>query len=107
MDDPRGQLFREYCRVLEEFNPTLFLFENVKGILSMEKGELFKTILSNFRSLGYKVQYQTLNAADYGAPQMRERVIVVGTKLNNDFEYPQKTHTDTSSASLLEQCLKP
>ena len=48
IDDPRGKLFQEYCRVLKEFNPKLFLFENVKGLLSMQDGELLKTILSLF-----------------------------------------------------------
>ena len=54
IDDPRGKLFQEYYRVLKEFNPKLFLFENVKGLLSMQGGELLKTIISLFESLGYK-----------------------------------------------------
>jgi DNA (cytosine-5)-methyltransferase 1 len=72
IDDPRGKLFQDYCRVLKEVEPQLFLFENVKGLLSIQKGELFKTILSLFESLGYKVQYEILNSADYGVPQIRE-----------------------------------
>ena len=76
IDDPRGKLFQEYYRVLKEFNPKLFLFENVRGLLSMQGGELLKTIISLFESLGYKVQYKLLNAADYGAPQIRERVVM-------------------------------
>ena len=60
IDDPRGKLFQEYYRVLKEFNPKLFLFENVKGLLSMQGGELLKTIISLFESLGYKVQYKLL-----------------------------------------------
>ncbi|MEI7810752.1 MAG: DNA cytosine methyltransferase [bacterium] len=92
IDDPRGKLFQEYYRVLKEFNPKLFLFENVKGILSMQNGELLKTIILLFESLGYKVQYKVLNAADYGAPQLRERVIIIGSKLKVDFKYPKKTN---------------
>src|SRR3989344_9265894 len=61
IDDPRGKLFQEYYRVLKEFNPKLFLFENVKGLLSMQGGELLETIISLFESLGYKVQYKLLN----------------------------------------------
>lgn len=108
IDDPRGKLFQEYYRVLQEFNPKLFLFENVKGILSMQKGELFKTIISLFESLGYEVQYKILNAADYGAPQIRERVIIIGSKLKNNFEYPQRTHFNPNeSPSLFNESLKP
>lgn len=92
IDDPRGKLFREYYRVLKEFNPKLFLFENVKGLLSVQNGEVLETIISLFESLGYRVQYKLLNAADYGAPQIRERVIIIGSKLKNRFQYPGSTH---------------
>ncbi len=66
----------------------MFLFENVKGLLSMQKGELLETIISLFESLGYDVQYKLLNSADYGVPQTRERVIIIGSKLKNNFTYP-------------------
>lgn len=92
IDDPRGQLFQEYYRVLTEIKPKFFLFENVKGLLSMQKGELLSTIISLFESLGYKVKYRVLNAADYGAPQIRERIIIIGTLLNSDFYFPEPTH---------------
>ena len=107
IDDPRGKLFQEYYRVLEEVKPKVFLFENVKGLLSMQKGELLKTIMSFFESLGYKVQYQVLNSADYGAPQIRERVIIIGTKLNKKFNYPEKTHRDLNDNDILNKDLKP
>ena len=107
-DDPRGKLFQEYYRVLKEFNPKLFLFENVKGLLSMQGGELLKTIISLFESLGYKVQYKLLNAADFGAPQIRERVIIIGSKLKNDFQYPSQTHYSTEETpDLFRNGLKP
>lgn len=92
IDDPKGKLFQEYYRVLKEINPKLFLFENVKGLLSMQDGDLLKTIISLFESLGYRVQYKLLNAANYGAPQVRERVIIIGSKLVKDFKYPEPTH---------------
>lgn len=108
IDDPRGKLFQEYYRVLKEFNPKLFLFENVKGLLSMQDGELLKTIISLFESLGYKVKYKLLNAADYGAPQIRERVIIIGSKLKTEFEYPEPTHYNPEEEnSLLKNKLKP
>jgi len=107
IDDPRGKLFQEYYRVLEELNPKVFLFENVKGLLSIQKGELLKTILYLFQSLGYKVQYEVLNSADYGVPQIRQRVIIIGTKLDRAFTYPKKTHYNPIEHSIFNQGLKP
>jgi len=108
IDDPRGKLFQEYYRVLKEFNPKFFLFENVKGLLSMKGGELLETIISLFKSLGYKVQYKVLNAADYGAPQLRERVIMIGSKLKADFCYPECTHYNPEEkVDLFKRTLKP
>jgi DNA (cytosine-5)-methyltransferase 1 len=99
IDDPRGKLFQEYYRILSEVRPKVFIFENVKGLMSMSGGELIKTIISLFRSLGYDVNIQLLNAADYGAPQIRERVILVGTLMGGEFAYPLPTLlTSTSSA---------
>ena len=107
INDPRVQLFQEYHRILKELDPKLFLFENVKGLLSMQKGELLKTILSFFKSLGYEVKYEVLNSADYGVPQIRERVIIVGTKLDKEFEYPKKTHYNPRDSDIINQDLKP
>lgn len=108
IDDPRGKLFQEYYRVLNEFNPRLFLFENVKGLLSMQGGELLEIIVSLFESLGYKVQFKVLNAADFGAPQLRERVVMIGSKLNSEFQYPERTHKNPKEKkSLFEENLKP
>lgn len=108
IDDPRGKLFQEYYRVLKEFNPKLFLFENVRGLLSIQGGELLKTIISLFESLGYKVKYKLLNSADYGAPQIRERVVIIGSKLGTDFNYPEPTHYDSNNqADLFGINIKP
>ncbi len=108
IDDPRGKLFQEYYRVLKEFDPKVFLFENVKGLLSMQNGQLLKTIVSLFESLGYKVKYKVLNAADYGVPQIRERIIIFGSKLNSEFEYPEQTHYNTENKNnLFNNKLKP
>jgi len=94
IDDPRGALFQEYFRILKEVKPKFFLFENVKGLLSMSNGELLATIIELFSSLGYDVQFQVLNAADFGTPQIRERVIITGTFLSNRYTYPIRTHYD-------------
>lgn len=108
IDDPRGKLFQEYYRLLKEFSPKFFLFENVKGLLSMQDGKLLKTIISLFESLGYKVKYQLLNAADYGAPQIRERVIIIGSKLKTEFKYPEPTHYNPEDKNkFIQNSLKP
>lgn len=108
IDDPRGKLFQEYYRVLKELNPKLFLFENVRGILSMQGGELLETIIALFESLGYKTQFKVLNSADFGAPQIRERVIIIGSKLKTNFQYPEPTNYNPSDPlSLFNNKLKP
>lgn len=90
--DARANLFMQYKRVLSIIKPKAFVFENVTGILSMDKGSLFKNIQREFEELGYKLKYKVLNAVDYGVPQQRERVILVGFFGENNFEYPLATH---------------
>lgn len=91
MDD-RAWLFEEYCRVLSIVRPKIFLFENVSGLLSMQNGKLIEVIKERFRALGYEVRIRLLNAVDYGVPQFRERVILVGMRGENRFLYPAPTH---------------
>lgn len=91
MDD-RASLFLQYKRILMILQPRAFVFENVVGILSMDRGRLFKQIQAEFEELGYSLKHQVLNAVDYGVPQLRERVILVGMKGENTFEYPAPTH---------------
>lgn len=90
--DARANLFMEYKRVLRILHPRAFLFENVKGILSMDKGALFEHVRKEFEDIGYSLQYKILNAVDYGVPQLRERVILVGFLGDNPFQYPEPTH---------------
>ena len=91
MDD-RANLFMQYKRVLTILRPRAFIFENVAGILSMDKGKLFKQIQAEFEEIGYTLKHKVLNAVDYGVPQQRERVILVGFRGENNFEYPTPTH---------------
>ena len=92
--DDRANLFLQYKRVLQILQPKAFIFENVVGILSMDRGRLFKRVQSAFEEIGYSLKYQVLNAVNYGVPQHRERVILVGFRGNNPFEYPAPTHGD-------------
>ena len=91
MDD-RANLFMQYKRVLKILQPKAFVFENVVGILSMDKGNLFKQVQAEFEDLGYNLQYRVLDAVNFGVPQHRERVILVGFKGDNNFVYPEPTH---------------
>ena len=90
--DERANLFMQYKRVLQILKPKAFVFENVVGILSMDKGRLFIRIQKEFEEIGYSLKYKVLDAVNYGVPQHRERVILVGFKGNNNFEYPMPTH---------------
>lgn len=95
--DERGMLFFEMVKVLKERQPRFFIAENVKGLLSANEGKAFPMIMSEFRSAGYEVTYKLLNAADYGVPQRRERVIMVGFKNHDDFSkfrFPNKCKAD-------------
>lgn len=87
VDDERNTLYKQLIRVITEKKPKFFLAENVKGLTNMEHGEVFKLILSDFENMGYVVKYRVLNAADYGVPQTRQRVIIVGVRNDIDFEY--------------------
>ena len=90
--DDRANLFMQYKRILLILNPKAFVFENVVGILSMDKGRLFKQIEKEFEEIGYTLKYKVLDAVDYGVPQHRERVILVGFRGENGYEYPLPTH---------------
>jgi len=77
-DDTRGTLFFDCARILKEKRPRNFILENVKGLLSHDGGRTFKTIITTLAELGYCVEWQVLNAKDFGVPQNRERVFIVG-----------------------------
>ena len=89
--DARGVLFREYVRLLKELSPKGFLFENVYGIVGAQGGEAWKEIQESFSEVGYKLFFRILDAADYGVPQHRERLIIVGLK-EGHFKFPRPTH---------------
>lgn len=96
--DTRGTLFWYYCQYVKHFQPKAFVFENVRGILSSKQGEDFKIICASFEEVGYNLFWRILNAADYGVPQQRERVFLVGIRkdLNIEFKFPRPTHGQDS-----------
>lgn len=88
--DERGKLFFEMCRILREKQPKCFIAENVKGLLTANKRSAFPLIMEEFEKSGYDVTYSILNSAEYGVPQKRERVIIVGFRkdLGIKFSFP-------------------
>lgn len=100
IDDPRNKLFKEYVRLVNEIRPKFFVMENVAGILSMEKGKVLENILKSFKEIDYKLEYKLLNAAEYGVPQQRERTIFIGTRMDVEIKYPEKTHTLSNEQKL-------
>ena len=95
-DDPRNKLFYQYVKVIGWYNPKAFVMENVKGLLSMHRGEVIKQVLEAFATAGdkgYHVEARVLRAAEYGVPQMRERVIIIGFRKDLGIrpEFPMPT----------------
>lgn len=94
--DEKGKLFFQMCRILKEKQPECFIAENVKGILSANRGQAFPLIIKEFEKCGYTVYYKVLNSADYGVPQKRQRVFIVGFR--NDlivkFTFPKPIYAE-------------
>jgi DNA (cytosine-5)-methyltransferase 1 len=96
-NDPRNSLFMEYLKFVKYFQPKMFVIENVQGILTMktEKNEyVIDIIKSECENIGYDIKYSKLVASDFGVPQKRKRVFIIGSKkeLNIDVSFPEKTH---------------
>ena len=89
-------LFFEMCRILRDRQPKCFIAENVKGIMTANKGEAFPLIIKEFQDSGYDVKYQIVKAVEYGVPQKRERVIIVGFRkdLGIEFSFPDPITSD-------------
>jgi DNA (cytosine-5)-methyltransferase 1 len=110
ISDPRGSLFREFLRVVEEVRPRFFLMENVKGLLSAavkhrplhlrdgdlepeeELGSAFQLVLKEFGRIGYAFAYRILDAVNFGSPQFRERLVIIGSRDNEKLFLPAPTH---------------
>lgn len=94
--DDRTNLYKQMVRVVKEKQPKAFIAENVKGLLTLQNGRIIKRVISAFEDAGYVVQKRLLNAADYGVPQKRERVIIVGIRkdIHTKFSYPLPTNAD-------------
>ena len=103
--DERNFLYLEFVRIVNDKKPSFFLAENVKGILSLGKGKIFDIIIKDFSDIGYNVDYAVLNAADYGVPQTRERVFILGKRKDVEVEInfpPKSTHQKLNDMPLFE-----
>jgi DNA (cytosine-5)-methyltransferase 1 len=92
MKDSRNYLYLEMLRIIKSKRPKFFVAENVKGLLSMEKGKIIDLIVNDFKDLGYEVDYKLLNAAEFGVPQIRERVFIIGNNIKKPNIFPQVSH---------------
>ena len=105
--ETQGTLFFDVLRILKYHMPKMFLLENVPGLLTIQKGETFRIILENLESLGYSVFFEVLDAQDFGLPQVRKRVVIVGfhPDLNiSTFAFPQgNKELRVPISSILEQ----
>ncbi|CAN4271153.1 Dcm Site-specific DNA methylase [Methylophilaceae bacterium] len=97
LDDIRGTLFYDFARVIQECQPKVFIYENVKGLTNHDEGRTWRVVQDIFNQLGYKISSQLMNSKDYGIPQHRERIFVVGFRDESEhFDFPKKiplTHT--------------
>lgn len=101
-EDARGTLFYDFARVIKETNPKVFLFENVKGLLSHDNHRTWKVMHSIFEELGYDVKFRVLNSKDYGIPQHRERVYCLGFRKKTNFKYPAPIELEYKMYDFLE-----
>ena len=105
LQDERNFLYKELLRVVEYKQPKYFVGENVKGLLSLGGGKVFEMIKNDFKELGYNIEAKLLNSADYGVPQSRERVIIIGNRIDKEITFPTPTHTNSNH--LFSNELKP
>lgn len=105
IDGNKGVLIYEYIRIIQEVNPPIFIYENVKGMLSDKGGKTIKEFVQAFREMGYNCHYEVLNTKDYGVPQNRERIFLVGFKCDehyHNFSFAVKQKLTTRLKDLLE-----
>ena len=101
-NDARANLYKEIVRFLQEKRPKYFICENVKGFLTLQKGAIIQKIVKEFSECGYNIQYKLIKAVEYGIPQRRERVIIVGIRkdINFQYSYPEPICSEVNATPL-------
>ena len=102
LEDARGTLFYEYARLVKEMQPKVFIYENVPGMMTHDNGNTWKVIHEVFESLDYYIKYKVLNSKDFGIPQDRKRLFVIGFKDNVEFSFPKAITLNTTMFDYLE-----
>lgn len=100
MYDPRNELVLTYAKIIRSIKPKFIVMENVKGILTMDGGAYLQNVLKELKDAGYNADYQLINMADYGVPQIRERVIILGNRLGLPVLFLKPDHSDNSEDGL-------
>ncbi len=95
--DERNFLYLEMLRIIKDKQPKIFVAENVKGILSLHNGQVIRMILDDFKKLGYDVEFKLLKSSDYGVPQHRERVVIIGNRIGVKNQYPDILYGDAQN----------
>jgi len=95
LDDPRNELVKYFIRSVAALQPDVFIMENVKGLIYFKKGQVLREIHDAFADIGYNAQYRVLNAAHFGVPQLRERVIIIGRRDGQPILFPRPLFADS------------
>ncbi|WP_271783688.1 DNA cytosine methyltransferase [Aquimarina algiphila] len=95
-NDPRNYLYKEYAKFLKNYDPTVFVFENVIGLITADEGKYFKNMKAYFKRIGYELDYTIQNSADFGVLQKRKRIILIGWRKNSNFNYPKFSKVNKS-----------
>lgn len=109
LDDARGTLFYDYARLIKEIQPKVFIYENVYGVLTHDKGKTWEIMKKIFNTLGYYYKYEILNSKDYGIPQSRRRLYVIGFKNKNsysNFKFPKPIFLNYTMQDFLQDTVK-
>jgi DNA (cytosine-5)-methyltransferase 1 len=88
-NDPRNLLYKEYAKFLKEYNPKVFVFENVRGLITADSGRYFKNMQAYFKRIGYALDFTVQKSEHFGVLQKRRRIILIGWKKGTDFKYPE------------------
>ncbi len=101
-NDERANLYKELVEIVNLKKPDYFVLENVKGLTTLQKGEILKRVKKDFSDAGYKVKHKLLLASNFGIPQKRERVFIIGIKneIKTEYNYPIETHDENTSIPL-------
>lgn len=98
--DPRNELVLTYAKLIRELRPKFIVMENVKGILTLNGGAYIENVIKQLHDAGYNAKYKLINMADYGVPEIRERVIIIGNRVGLPVEFPTPDHSDNPNDNL-------